>query len=87
MPKDTRKQTKHDRTIRRAGIRRGMRIALYEVGQMLKQSGVVLTVPGGFVEYTVDIAEGGRRAASPEDRIAGICAHVQGKACSCHSTG
>lgn len=86
MPK-TRKQADHERTIRRAGIRRGMRIALYEVGQMLAKSGVVLQVGSDFVPYTVDIAEGGRRAASRADRLAGLCAHVSGKSCTCHSTG
>lgn len=83
----TRKQAEHERTVRRAGIRRGMRIALYEVGQMLAKSGVALTMTPDFINYTVDIAEGGRRAATPEDRLAGLCAHMSGKSCSCHSTG
>lgn len=83
----TQKQTAHERRIRRAGIRRGMRIALYEVGQLLAKSGVVLHVAPDFVPYTVDIAEGGCRGATLGDRIAGACAEATGRPCSCHSTG
>lgn len=87
MPNETKKSTERERRIRRAGIRRGMRIALYEVQQMLDPLGVRLVMPPDFIRYTVDIAEGGRRAASPAERVAGLCAHMTGRPCSCHSTG
>lgn len=83
----TQKQVEHERRIRRAGIRRGMRIALYEVAQMLAESGVVLQVGKDFVPYTVDIAEGGRRDAPLRDRLAGSCAYAKGRPCACLSTG
>lgn len=87
MPKETKKRSEHDRIVRRAGIRRGMRIAIYEIQQMLAPLGVTLAVPPDFIPYTVDIAEGGCRAATQNDLVAGICAHTRGKSCSCLSTG
>lgn len=87
MPKETSKQTAHERTIRRAGIRRGMRIALYEIQQLLGPVGVKLVISPDFIPYTVDIAEGGRRAAPMRDRLAGACAQDSGRSCSCLSTG
>lgn len=45
MPNETKKSTERERCIRRAGIRRGMRIALYEVQQMLDPLGVRLVMP------------------------------------------
>lgn len=56
------------RTKRRAHIRRGMKIALYEVNQVLAKHGMKIAFPPGFYPYTVAIAEGGRRDAAPEER-------------------
>lgn len=64
----TDKQLAADRTRRRAAIRRGMKIALYEVQQVLRAQGVELALPPWFIPYTVAIAEGGRRDATAEDR-------------------
>jgi hypothetical protein len=63
----TKKQIAADRTKRRAHIRRGIRIALYEVNQALAAKGVKIATPPWFVPYTVAVAEAGRRDATPED--------------------
>lgn len=62
------RQVESERTKRRANIRRGMKIALYEVQQVLAEYGVKLEISRNFIPYTVAIAEGGRRGASPQDR-------------------
>lgn len=64
----TKKQIARERVKRRANIRRGVRIAIYEANQMLAKHGQRLVVPYWWVPYTVAIAEGGRRGATPEDR-------------------
>lgn len=74
MPK-SQKQRDTERTKRRAAIRRGMKIAIYEIQQALAPHGLKLTFPLDFIPYTVAIAEGGRRGASPEDRA--VAAHWQ----------
>lgn len=66
------KQIESERTKRRANIRRGMKIALYEVQQLLAEQGMGLTVPRFFIPYTVAIAEGGRRDATAEDRATSL---------------
>lgn len=68
MPK-SQKQRERERTKRRAAIRRGMKIAIYEIQQALAPHGAKLTFSPAFIPYTVAIAEGGRRGASPEDRV------------------
>lgn len=60
---------------RRRNIKRGMKIALYEVEQLLNAQGVTLKLPPWFIPYTIGIAEGGRRDASPADRIDGLMWH------------
>lgn len=60
---------------RRRNIKRGMKIALYEVEQLLNARGETLKLPPWFIPYTIGIAEGGRRDASPADRIDGLMWH------------
>lgn len=58
---------------RHAHIKRGMRIALYEINQLLAQRGEKLDVPDAWIDYTVALAEGGRKKApfaDFSDRIA-----------------
>lgn len=74
------KRRQQARTRRRANIRRGMRIALYEVNQALAPLGLKIAFPPGFTEYTVAIAEGGRRDASPEDRVEAVAWHMLDRA-------
>ncbi len=66
-----RKLTKQqqERIRRHANIRRGMRIALYEVQQKLAEYGLGISFPSWFIPYTIAIAEGGRRDATPEDKF------------------
>lgn len=64
----TRREIEQARTRRRANIRRGMRIALYEVQQHLAEQGITLDVPADFINYTVALAEGNRRGASRADK-------------------
>lgn len=64
----SRLQIEQARTRRRANIRRGMRIALYEVKQHLAEQGITLDVPPDFISYTVALAEGNRRGASRADK-------------------
>lgn len=63
----TKKEIERSRRLR--DIRRGMKIALYEVKQVLEKQGLTMDLPPWYVEYTVAIAEGGRRDASMEDEI------------------
>lgn len=64
----SRLQIEQARTRRRANIRRGMRIALYEVKQHLAEQGITLDVPSDFISYTVALAEGNRRDATRADK-------------------
>lgn len=57
------------RSNRRRNIKRGMKIALYEVNQILVRSGVQIAYPPQYIPYTVAIAEGNRRGASEHDIV------------------
>lgn len=75
MQRKTKQQCKQERTRRRANIRRGMKIALHEINQVLAPHGAKIEFPPGFIHYTVAIAEGGRRDASTEDRMEALWWH------------
>lgn len=70
------KQRQQERTRRRADIRRGMKIALYEVNQTLAPLGIRLEYPPAFVPYTVALAEGHRRDATPQDKFSAFMWNV-----------
>ena len=73
MPKRrTRRQILNAREQRRAHIKRGMKIMLYEINQRLAAQGAALIPSPGFFDYTVAIAEGGRQSAEPAERIEAI---------------
>lgn len=74
--KPTAKQREQERRARRRHIRRGMRIAFFEANQVLAAQGLKIVLPPWFIPYTVAIAEGGRRNASPEDRTEALQWHV-----------
>lgn len=69
-PRKPNKARKLERSRRLRDIRRGMKIAIYEVNQLLAPHGAEILFPKAFIPYTVALAEGNRRDASPEDRIA-----------------
>lgn len=62
-------QREQERIRRHANIRRGMRIALYEVNQTLAKRGDKIIVPPDWIDYTVALAEGGRRKAPLADVV------------------
>lgn len=67
MSRKSDRQAEADRTKRRAHIRRGMKIALYEINQVLEARGEKIIVAPEWIDYTVALAEGGRSGASMED--------------------
>lgn len=69
MVRKSRSERKADRVKRRAAIRRGMKIMLYEINQRLAPRGAKIVLPPGFLDYTVAIAEGGRDDAAPGERF------------------
>ena len=64
------KEVRAERNRRRRDIRRGMKIAFYEANQMLAPLGIYLHAPKAFLGYTVALAEGNRRDATVQDRVA-----------------
>jgi hypothetical protein len=54
---------------RRAHIKRGMKIMLYELNQRLAPLGLKFDVPNGFYAYTIAIADGNRDEADDSDRL------------------
>lgn len=63
------KRIEQERKRRHAAIRRGMRIALYEVNQALAGKGMKIEAPPSWIDYTVALAEGGRRDAPLDDIV------------------
>jgi hypothetical protein len=70
------KRIEQERFRRHANIRRGMRIALYEINQTLAARGEKIVVPPGWIDYTVALAEGGRRKAPFADVVDRIVAET-----------
>lgn len=64
----TEKQERQAGIQRRAHIRRGMRIALYEINQLLAPKGMSVDMGREYIAYTVALAEGGRAEATLADK-------------------
>lgn len=64
----TEKQERQAGIRRRAHIRRGMRIALYEINQILAPKNLSIDMGREYIAYAVAVAEGGRREATAADK-------------------
>jgi hypothetical protein len=65
----TEKQVQQERRRRRRDIKRGMKIAFYEVNQLLGAQGLELVVPPEELEYILALAEAGRQGATNQDQL------------------
>lgn len=68
MTKRQEQRQRREWRIRRAGIKRGMKIAIHEVDQLLANMGLEVAWHPHFIPYTIAIAEGGRDDATLVDK-------------------